>query len=132
MTEYKVYRLLNGDEVMGSVVHENDHIVIIEQPFVIDYRYHPKSGRTNVLMTRYLPFAANNEIEINRAHITSHNTASKDAVDYYLDVLVQWGDDGVVYNKDEEEDPEEERSEFTDKVNGILETIQSNANTSIH
>lgn len=132
MTEYKVYRLLNGDEVMGSVVHENDNCAIVEDPFIIDYHYNVKSGRTNVTMTRYMPFSANNSIEIKREHITSDNRASEDAVDYYLDVLVQWGDDGVVYNKDEEEDPEEERNEFTDKVNEILETIQPNANTSIH
>ena len=132
MTEYKVYRLLNGDEVMGSVVHENDNCAIVEDPFIIDYHYNVKSGRTNVTMTRYMPFSANNSIEIKREHITSDNAASKDAVDYYLDVRVQWGDDGVVYNKDEEEDPEEERNQFTDKVNEILETIQPNANTSIH
>lgn len=132
MTEYKVYRLLNGDEVMGSVVHENDNCAIVEDPFIIDYHYNVKSGRTNVTMTRYMPFSANNSIEIKREHITSDNAASKDAVDYYLDVLVQWGDDGVVYNKDEEEDPEEGASPFTDKVNEILEAIQPNANTSIH
>ena len=135
MTEYKVYRLLNGDEVMGSVIHENDNCAIIEDPFIIDYHYNVKSGRTNVTMTRYMPFSANNSIEIKREHITSDNVASKDAVDYYLDVLVQWGDDGVVYNK-EEEDPVDkivkETKEFTDKINEVLDIVQPNANTSIH
>jgi len=136
MTEYKVYRLLNGDEVMGSVIHENDNCAIIDEPFILDYRYSPKTGRTNVTMTRYMPFSANSSIEIKRDHITSDNVASKDAVDYYLDVLVQWGDDGVVYDKEEEEDPVDkivkETKEFTDKVNEVLDIIQPNANTSIH
>jgi len=125
---YKIYRLLNGDEIIGSVVHENNQVSTLEDPFTIDYFFNEETGKTHITMSKYMSFAANNATQINRDHITSEHEASENAVDYYLECLVKWAED------DEEELPTKssEANEYNEKMKEILEVIQPNANTSLH
>lgn len=122
---YKIYRLLNGDEVIGNVIHENSQVSTLEDPFTIEYHFNEDTGKMHVTMSKYMSFAANSATQINRDHITSEHQASEDAVDYYLECLVQWGDDS------EEELPTKE-NDVNEKMKEILDVIQPNANTSLH
>ena len=122
---YKIYRLLNGDEIIGSVIHENNQVSTLEDPFTIDYFFNEATGKTHITMSKYMSFAANNATQINRDHITSEQEASENAVDYYLECLVKWAED------DEEEFPTKE-NDVNEKMKEILDVIQPNANTSLH
>lgn len=80
---YNIFKLFNGDEVIGKIKGESDHFVTVEEPFIIMYDYDDTGKNSHVTMSKYMPFGETNTITIRKTHITSLQRPSKDAAEYY-------------------------------------------------
>jgi len=132
----KIIKLQNNSEIIGTMVEDHPAVVVIDNPFTINYMFSPKSERPVIGLLRYLPFAEQREISFQRDSILNMVDARASMSDYYSVVLKTYKAD-IDDNIDRElneitelENAESELHDATDMMTAILEKL--NPNNSVH
>ena len=83
----KIIKLQNNSEIIGTVVGDYSDMMVINNPFTINYMFSPKSQRPVIGLLRYLPFAEQREISFPINSILNVVDARLSMSDYYMAVL---------------------------------------------
>lgn len=132
----KIVKLQNSTEIIGTVVGDYSDMVVINNPFTINYLFTPKSQRPMIGLLRYLPFAEQREITFQRNSILNIVDARSSMADYYTAVLKSYAtdiDDSIdkeLNEITEMENMDNELVDSTDMLSAILEKL--NPNNSVH
>jgi hypothetical protein len=132
----KIVKLQNSTEIIGTVVGDYSDMVVINNPFTINYLFTPKSQRPMIGLLRYLPFAEQREITFQKDSILNIVDARSSMSEYYTAVLKSYVtdiDDSIdreLNEITEMENMDNELVDTTDMLSAMLEKL--NPNNSVH
>lgn len=130
----KIIKLQNNSEIIGTVVGDYSDMMVINNPFTINYMFSPKSQRPVIGLLRYLPFAEQREISFSRDSILNVVDARLSMSDYYMAVLkTHEADIDVSIDRElteitEMENADNELHNATDVLSAMLEKMNPNNN----
>lgn len=81
-----IIRLVDGTEVVGKIVQEDQNVMMIKDPLQINYRQRPDSLPA-VYLHRYIPFSGSDTLEFKKAHILNQVKPLSNLEKYYSAVL---------------------------------------------
>lgn len=79
-------RLINGEEIIGDIVDYYDNKILISCPLVVSEKLTP-AGKSAVVLTKYIPFSANNICEISNNHVITITDLHEEMIRYYYHSL---------------------------------------------
>lgn len=130
----KIIKLQNNSEIIGTVVGDYSDMMVINNPFTINYIFSPKSQRPVIGLLRYLPFAEQREIPFPRESILNVVDARTSMSDYYIAVLkshetdIDPSIDRELTEITEMENADSELHNATDVLSAMLEKLNPNNN----
>jgi hypothetical protein len=92
-----VLKLMNGESVIGLLALDYEHNMVLQDPFILEYRVDLKGYRTMVLH-RYNQFAMDNRVTFDKSHIITSFEVDDDLSDYYfysLDHSIKFRDEAM-------------------------------------
>lgn len=78
-----IVKLLNGTEIVGEVVKEENEFITMSDPLTINYRYKNDFSPPIISLTRFSSFSSSKETTIKREHILAVFVPSENMVKYY-------------------------------------------------
>ena len=75
-------RLINGDEVIGAVLGENDGNITVDHPLVVCAE-HTEQG-SYLALKKFLPYSKENIINFQKGHVISVTDLHDDIIKYYF------------------------------------------------
>lgn len=75
------FRLINSEEVIAEVIAETDHTFIVRNPYIVI------ELETSVSLAKYVPFSANQSIELKKSHIITATELHEEMVRYYKNTI---------------------------------------------
>ena len=75
-------RLINGEELIGDIIDYYDNKILVSQPLLVNERLSP-SGKSAIVLTKYVPFSTSNVCEILNNHIITVTDIHEEMVKYY-------------------------------------------------
>lgn len=81
-----IIRLVDGTEVVGSIVQEDQNTMMIKDPLQINYRQRPDSLPA-IYLHRYIPFSGTDTFEFKKTHILNQVKPLINLEKYYSAVL---------------------------------------------
>lgn len=130
----KIIKLQNNSEIIGTVVGDYSDMMVINNPFTINYMFSPKSQRPVIGLLRYLPFAEQREISFQKDFIINVVDARMSMSEYYLAVLksheadIDGSIDKELFEITEMENADNELHDATDIMSAMLEKLNPNNN----
>lgn len=130
----KIIKLQNNSEIIGTVVGDYSDMMVINNPFTINYIFSPKSQRPVIGLLRYLPFAEQREISFPRESILNVVDARTSMSEYYIAVLkshetdIDPSIDRELTEITEMENADSELHNATDVLSAMLEKLNPNNN----
>ena len=82
---YVYVRLSNGDELIGKFIHQTNMGLTLEYPMVIEERTDVISGRTALVLSKYMLFGApaDEKVTLSPYHIIAQCEPKPEIVSYY-------------------------------------------------
>jgi len=130
----KIIKLQNNSEIIGTLVGDYSDMMVINNPFTINYMFSPKNQRPIIGLLRYLPFAEQREISFQKESILNVVDARFSMADYYLAVLKSHEtdiDDSIdreLIEITDMENTDNELHDATDIMSAMLEKMNPNNN----
>ncbi len=78
----RIYKLINGIEVVGDQTYVDPAVIIVKRPLQINYRYYTGPS-PSVSFVRYFMFGDSDQIALDRKTIVSESGARASFVDVY-------------------------------------------------
>lgn len=75
-------KMINGDELVAIVIHEDDNSYIFRDPMALAQRITPQ-GETIDVLANYIDMSDNIDIEIKKEHVICVTTLSREYERYY-------------------------------------------------
>lgn len=132
----KIIKLQNNSEIIGTIVGDYSDMIVINNPFTINYMFSPKSQRPVIGLLRYLPFAEQREISFQKSSILQVVDARTSMSEYYSAVLhahqtdIDQSIDTELHDITEIERVDPNSTDGTDMLAAMLEKM--NSNSSVH
>lgn len=132
----KIIKLHNSSEIIGEVISDLGDKVVIDNPFIINYLFTPKSQRPVISLLRYLPFADDRIITFQKQQIHHVVDARPSMGGYYIAVVkshvveIDDGMDRELVEITEMENSDTELHNASDMLSAMLEKL--NPNNSVH
>ena len=82
-----VFKLISGEELIGAIVDETDHHIMINNPLVITYMQSRMSAYPVVYLNRYMPVSSQEDITFSRYNIISIAEPVQGLEEYYEHML---------------------------------------------
>lgn len=130
----KIIKLQNNSEIIGTLVGDYSDMMVINNPFTINYMFSPKNQRPIIGLLRYLPFAEQREISFQKNYILNIVDARFSMADYYLAVLkshetdIDESIDRELVEITDMENADNELHDATDIMSAMLEKMNPNNN----
>lgn len=130
----KIIKLQNNSEIIGTMVGDYSDMIVINNPFTINYIFSPKSQRPIIGLLRYLPFAEQREISFQKECILNVVDARASMSDYYCAVLkthetdIDESVDRELNQITELENADSDLHDATDVLSAMLEKLNPNNN----
>ena len=83
----KIIKLQNNSEIIGTVAHETNNEVIVDNPFTINYMFSSSNDRPIIGLLRYMPFADKRQIAFSKDHVLHIMDARVSMSSYYTSTL---------------------------------------------
>jgi hypothetical protein len=83
----KIIKLQNNAEIIGTVAHETNNEVIVDNPFTINYMFSSSNDRPIIGLLRYMPFADKRQIAFSKEHVLHIMDARVSMSSYYTSTL---------------------------------------------
>jgi hypothetical protein len=83
----KIIKLQNNAEIIGTVAHETNNEVIVDNPFTINYMFSSSNDRPIIGLLRYMPFADKRQIAFSKDHVLHIMDARVSMSSYYTSTL---------------------------------------------
>lgn len=84
----KIYRMINGEEILGKVVSEANEQIVIENPVSLQQAPgRSDSERPTVFFVPYAPFSNDKEVTFNKVHVSSEYEPIVDIVNKYNSIF---------------------------------------------
>lgn len=77
----KHLRLINGDEIIGVVLDENDMFICVDHPLVVCQQQ--TDAGAFVVLKKFLPYTKENIINFQRNHVIASADLHQDIINYY-------------------------------------------------
>ena len=87
----QLFKLINGDEIIGYLDHETEKLSIIRKPLMLNFEKDYKSGVVGIVLLNYIPFADSDFVEIANDKIVIKMDIDNVMMEYY--------EKSVYYNK---------------------------------
>lgn len=115
----KLIKLVDGSELVGSVVQETRDYLVVERPLILHYRFY-LGGIPSVSFSRYMMFASSNSFTIQHSQVIVSVDARKAFADYYVECVEEY------YTTIEETVDEELRSllQSTEKEQALKKILE--------
>lgn len=81
-----IIKLIDGTEVVGKIVQEDQSVMMVKDPLQINYRQRPDTLPA-VYLHRYIPFSSSHTFEFKKDHILSNVKPLVNLEKYYSAVL---------------------------------------------
>lgn len=88
MNEVCIFKLINGDEVVGRLQGEDENAVYVGKPLVVEETTDLTTGTSNVLLTNYIPFGKNDSITFSKFHVIGVLPVTAQVERYYENSLL--------------------------------------------
>lgn len=75
------FRLINSEEVIAEVIAETDHTFILRNPYMVI------ELETSVSLAKYVPFSANQSVELKKSHIITATELHEEMIRYYKNTI---------------------------------------------
>jgi len=75
------FRMINSEEVIAEVIAETDHSFIVRNPYMVI------ELETSVSLAKYVPFSANQSIELKKSHIITSTELHEEMIRYYKNTI---------------------------------------------
>ena len=83
----KIIKLQNNSEIIGTLAHETNNEVIVDNPFTINYMFSSSNDRPIIGLLRYMPFADKRQIAFSKDHVLHVMDARTSMSSYYTSTL---------------------------------------------
>lgn len=78
-----IIKLVNGTEIIGEVILNDEKAVVLKDPLQINYRYKNDFSPPIISLQRYSPFAQPEEIHFKQEHIINVTPPVNNMIKYY-------------------------------------------------
>ena len=78
-----IIKLLNGTEIIGSILEENKQVIVIDNPLQINYTMKTPSSPPMIALQRYVPFSNKTIMSFKQEHIINKVEPLHNMVSYY-------------------------------------------------
>jgi hypothetical protein len=82
----KIIKLLNGTEIIGSILQENNNIIEIDNPIQINYK-NIESSIPSISLTRYMQFSKIRKCTFEKSNVVNIVEPLEGMVSYYNTAL---------------------------------------------
>lgn len=82
-------KLLDGSEIIGTVVQNTSSYIVIDKPLMLHYRFYV-GGVPTVSFSRFMMFATSGSFTIQQTQVITLATARKAFADYYLECVEEY------------------------------------------
>lgn len=79
--EIRHFRMINSEEVIGTIIAETDASYIVKNPYIV------VELPTSIALQKYVPFSANQSIELKKIHIISTTELHSEMIRYYHNTM---------------------------------------------
>ena len=81
-------KLINGDEVIGDIVEEQENTITVSNPLQIETVFNENTGTDHLMMSMYMPLGKIQEpLKYNKWHILQMVPARDQVIRYYYNSL---------------------------------------------
>lgn len=124
----KIIKLQNNAEIIGTIAHETNNELILDNPFTINYLFSATNDRPIIGLLRYMPFADKRQILFNKDHILHTMDARASMANYYtttLQAYVSEVDESIDTELDAmvELDTQQEQDHSAELLHAMLERL---------
>jgi hypothetical protein len=81
--EYRYIRLANGDEIIGPILGLTDTHIGLDYPMIIEERTDLNSGRSALVLSKYMLFGDEDIVAISRSQIIALSRPKPEMISYY-------------------------------------------------
>ena len=89
MTE--LYKLTNGEEIIGVTVGSTGEHFIVKQPMILQFLENSDNSLTGMVLVNYTPFSIEQTVNINRDTVVTRIPVKNNLIDYY--------EKSIIYNE---------------------------------
>jgi len=139
MEDLIYFKLVNGLEVVGKVLGEEEGTILVENPLTVLYRWNPIAGMPTIAMQRYMAFGKEPLIVFQKDDIMNWMEPSDGMNNYYTYCLSQIeqtfdkniANDFALLNKQETDDQRDTNAD--EQVKELLKRMMDpGANNTLH
>lgn len=121
----------NGQQIIGEVVEENERELCIDNPIQIVFN-NPLSMNTTVYSAKYLPFAKDSKIVVNKFSIVSYAQVNEEITGFYHNTVKEYKNRKMNYVQGDDESSDEEDGEETVSASDIVEALIDKKHKTLH